>query len=341
MPSPESCGPSANTGARPGGRRSWVVRSFNRLRGRWSDGGRRVELVRQIPAAARAGPINGMYALQRVLRKHVEAGRAPWLTLVDQPTDRRALPWFWYSLDRGRAVQWDRSGRPWVNGPNMMFMNSFTPRSEPLECQVLDAQRCRLIFCHADWYRRLILQQRGPSNRAAIVLWMYPIEPWPEGPAPDEHDLLIHNKNGNFPGLIEHLQRRYPRHVLVTYGKFERTELYQAARRSRACVYLADDESGGLVLEEMLLSGCPVVGIERGSPLIRDGVTGVRIDRLPPGEGHASDPTDRAALERLERAIVRAQAMDRSSVRAAAAEEFDPDRIAGIVLESLDRARQN
>lgn len=77
-------------------------------------------------------------------------------------------------------------------------------------------------------------------------MWPYPIDPWPGEPLPDEYDLLIYAKNGNRPQLLEHLAEAFPRHIQIHYGHYRREQLFEAARRSRACAYLADDDHGPL-----------------------------------------------------------------------------------------------
>ena len=74
------------------------------------------------------------------------------------------------------------------------------------------------MFCHTPWYRDLIAEHRGPANQSEIILWPYPIDPWPGEPLPDEHDLLIYAKNGHRPQLLEHLADRKRRHF---GGSFE------------------------------------------------------------------------------------------------------------------------
>src|SRR5262249_37933747 len=151
-------------------------------------------------------------------------------------------------------------------------------------------------------------------------LWPYPIDPWPGGPLRDRYDLLIYAKNGRRPQLLEHLAAVFPRHVQVHYGRYQRRELFEAARRSRACAYLADDDHGPLALQEILLAGCPAVGVATGAPFVRDGLTGSRVGRLPPGQECVAGDDDRAALDAYMDAVRRAQGLDRKAVRAAAAE---------------------
>lgn len=71
--------------------------------------------------------------------------------------------------------------------------------AEHAVCAGLDAANCRAMFCHSEWYRDLIAKHRGSANQSPIVLWPYPIDPWPGGPLPDEYDLLMYAKNGHRP----------------------------------------------------------------------------------------------------------------------------------------------
>ena len=219
-----------------------------------------VELIGPVDAPGGSGPTNGMYALQKALRKRIDEG-LDWLTIKSLPVSRDAIPWFWNWADRRYAAWWDSQGLPFVQGPNMLFLNSATPRIDAEECALLDAANCRAMFCHTEWYRDLIAQHRGPANQSPIILWPYPIDPWPGEPLPDEYDLLIYAKNGHRPMLLEHLAELFPRHIQIHYGQYHREQLFEAARRSRACAYLADDDHGPLALQEILLAGCPTVGV--------------------------------------------------------------------------------
>ena len=220
----------------------------------------------------------------------------------------------------------------------MLFINSGTPRIDAEECALLDAANCRAMFCHTDWYADLIRKHRGPANQSKIVLWPYPIDPWPGEPLPDAYDLLIYAKNGHRPQLLEHLAEVFPRHVQIHYGQYQREQLFEAARRSRACAYLADDDHGPLALQEILLAGCPTVGVRTGASFVRSGETGVVVDRLPPGAQCAESDEDVRALAVFMEAIAQAQSMDRHGVRDRAAREFDTDQIVDSVITGLKTA---
>lgn len=299
---------------------------------------RRIELIGPVDAPGTDGPANGMFALQKELRRRI-AGELDWLSIRSLPASRDAMAWFWNWADRKYAGWWDAQGLPFLQGPNLLFLNSRTPRIDREECALLDAANCRAMFCHSEWYRDLIAKHRGPANQSPIVLWPYPIDPWPGEPLPDEYDLLIYAKNGNRPQLLEHLAELFPRHIQIHYGQYRREELFEAARRSRACAYLADDDHGPLALQEILLAGCPTVGVRTGASFVRDGVTGYVVDRLPPGRECVANDDEEACLRLYLDAIYQAAALDRQAVRSRAAADFATSSILGGLIATLDEKR--
>lgn len=76
-----------------------------------------------------------------------------------------------------------------------------------------------------------------------------------------------------------------------------------------------------------------------GPAFVRDGITGVLVERLPPGARCATNDSDAAALGYYLESLRRAMELDRRSVRAAASDEFATDRVAGQVLMVLDELR--
>lgn len=297
-----------------------------------------VELIGPVDAPGGNGPSNGMYALQKELRKRIDDG-LDWLTIKSLPVSKGALPWFWNWADRRYAAWWDSEGLPFVQGPNMLFTNSASPRIDAEECALLDAANCRAMFCHSEWYRDLIAKHRGPANQSPIILWPYPIDPWPGEPLPDEYDLLIYAKNGHRPQLLEHLAEVFPRHIQIHYGQYQREELFEVARRSRACAYLADDDHGPLALQEILLAGCPTVGVRTGASFVRTGETGLVVHRLPPGRQYVENDGDNAALAAYVDALAQAQAFDRQDVRVRAAVDFQTKGLIDQLVTTLDGLR--
>ncbi len=297
-----------------------------------------VELIGPVDAPGGNGPSNGMYALQKELRRRIAEG-LDWLSIKSLPASKGAMPWFWHWDDRRYAMWWDAEGQPFVQGPNMLFTHSGSPRIDREECALLDAVNCRAMFCHSEWYRDLIAKHRGPTNQSPIILWPYPIDPWPGEPLPDEYDLLIYAKNGHRPQLLEHLAELFPRHIQIHYGRYRRDELFEAARRSRACAYLADDDHGPLALQEILLAGCPTVGVRTGASFVRHGVTGYVVERLPPGRECVANDDDEACLRLYLDAIYQAASLDRQDVRSRAAADFTTSSILGGLIATLDEKR--
>jgi len=168
--------------------------------------------------------------------------------------------------------------------------------------------------------------------------WPYPLS-LPGEPLPDEYDLLIYAKNGHRPQLLEHLAELYPRHIQIHYGQYKREQLFDAARRSRACAYLADDDHGPLALQEILLAGCPTVGVRTGAAFVRDGVTGLWVERLPPGGRAISSEQDALLLAAYVDRIGHAMEISRHQVREYAVQEFSIDRITSTIVAKLDELR--
>ncbi len=284
-----------------------------------------VRLIREVLRPTGRGPGNGQYALQRLLRHRIEEG-LDWLVLGGPPREGE-LPWFWCWEDRAAAVRWAGRGEPFVQGPNTLFLQSKRPRIDALESALLDAASCRMMFTESAWYRELILRHRGPANRAPVVLWPYPIDPLPPGPDPRPcHDLLIYLKNGNFPGLCEELRARFRSSRVIRYGGYRREDLWQVARHSRSCAYLADDDRGPLALAEILLCGCPTAGVPTGAPFVEPGQSGFFVEPTTPA----------GWIE----AIRRCQELDRREVARRSAARFDAAGIVDTVLAALGDARR-
>jgi len=279
-----------------------------------------VRLIRQVDSPTGRGPGNGMFALQRALR----AARPEWLHVGGQ-LRHGEMPWFWCWEDRLAACACAAVGMPLVIGPNMLFADWTAPCGVAGERELCNAASCRLQFTESAWYRRWILDHCGPAMRAPIVLWPYPIGPLPDGPLPPACDLLIYEKGGLDRAVVEKLVRHWPASVRFRYGRFRREKLLDAARRARACAYLSNHDRGPLALAEVLLCGCPAVGIARGAPWIVDSLTGFTARSLE--------------CDALSDALQRAMTLDRQAVRAAALERFDADRIVQTIIRALDAAR--
>jgi hypothetical protein len=131
---------------------------------------------------------------------------------------------------------------------------------------------------------------------------------------------------------LKHLAELFTRHIQIHYGQYQRDQLFEAARRSRACAYLADDDHGPLALQEIRLAGCPTVGVRTGASFVRTGETGVLVDPLPPGRRCVETIEDERALAVYVEAVDVAQSMDRESLWQRAGEQFATARIAVQVI---------
>jgi hypothetical protein len=245
----------------------------------------------------------------------------PWLR-VGGTLHADEIPWFWCWTDRETAAMCARAGSPFIAGPNVLFDDSRHPCRTVAEREICQAASCRLLFTESAWYRDLIEEHRGPANRAPIVLWPYPIDPRPEGPLPAEFDLLVYEKSGIDGRLIDELVRRWPRSVRVRYGRYRRERLIDLARRSRCCLYGSDDDRGPLALAEILLCGCPSVGVPRGAPFVEPGRSAFLVDRFD--AGFCND------------AIGRCHRLDRAEVAASAGRQFDTRRIVATIVAALE-----
>jgi hypothetical protein len=277
---------------------------------------RSVRLIRAVSEPGCTGPCNGQYALQKALR----AAAPEWLRIGGTLCGGE-IPWFWSWEDRDAAAMCALAGQPFVIGPNVLFEHSRYPCRIAAERTICDSASCRLMFTESAWYRDLIEKHRGPRNQAPIVLWPYPIDPKPGGPLPAEYDLLIYAKGSWRRGLVGWLRRCFPRSRLVVYGRHRREELFDFARRSRCCLYLSHDDRGPLALAEILLAGCPAIGIPTGAPFVEHGRSGVVLGGFEP----------HACLQ----AVASCQALKREDVAALAAEQFDTGRIVRIILSAL------
>ena len=139
----------------------------------------------------------------------------------------------------------------------------------------------------------------------------------------------------------QHHRPLCPKELPIHYGQYQREELYDAARRSRACAYLADDDHGPLALQEILLAGCPTVGVRTGASLVRNGITGFIVDRLPPGRNCIVTDDDEACLRKYMETVQRAATLDRNDVRSKAAFEFADGRIVDRLIMCLGSTRRH
>jgi hypothetical protein len=277
-----------------------------------------IRLIRAVRSPTGRGPGNGQFALQTAL-----ARRAPWWLKIGGVLRDDEVPWFWSWQDRETAAMCALAGRPFIAGPNVLFDDSRHPCRTLAEREICQAASCRLLFTESAWYGELIEQYRGLANRAPLVVWPYPIDPRPGGPLPPLYDVMFYEKSAVYPAAVERLRAVWPRNVRVRYGRYRREQLFDTARRSRACVYFSDDDRGPLALAEILLAGCPAVGLPTGAPFIEPGRNGVLLKEFDPLECQA--------------AVAACHLLDRGAVAESAAKQFDTARIVATIVESLEQ----
>lgn len=272
-----------------------------------------IRLIREVHEPTGRGPGNGQAALQKVLR----AASIPWL-IVGGHLQSGEIPWLWSWQDAGIAAMFAQWQWPFVIGPNMFFHRSDFPGSTRYEADLLDAESCSLVFTESEWYRDLIALNRN-HNIAPIAIFSYPIDPQPDGPLPVEYDALIYSKDRKLGKELLLAEKAWPRHKTFVYGAYDREEMIEAARRSRLCIYLSSDDRGPLALAEILLAGCPAIGIERGSPWLINGVSGEIIGNWT----------------QIPEAAERVLQIDRKTVREWAVDRFATDQQVSKIIEAL------
>ncbi|MDY0165903.1 MAG: hypothetical protein RBS80_05120 [Thermoguttaceae bacterium] len=308
-----------------------------------------VRLIREAPFPAASGPFQGQYVLQKALRRYGPA----WLK-IGGTLGAGEIPWFWCWEDAQAACRCAAEGRPFILGPNVLFHNSRRPRQFAHERLLCDAASCKLLLTESGWYRELIARHLGPANRAPIAVWPYPVleagrwelevgdalarsaagrvsvspasssqllAPNSQLPSPISQ-LLVYAKSGFDEALLARIERRFPGSMLLRYGRFRREELLDAARGARACVYFSDDDRGPLALAEILLCGCPAVGVPRGAPWIEHGRNGAVVSGFD--------------LDEILRGIALAMQVDRASVAAAARRRFCPRAVVRQIVTAIE-----
>ena len=305
---------------------------------------RKVILIRRgMPEPRHNGPANGQYALQHLLKEHCRREGIDWIKFDgSKPVGFTSLhpdhhiPWFWSWLDINEINKWCLvQRRPAILGPNIFFRASANARSGPHEADLCDSYDVPLVFTESRWYEELIRRNLGKHSRAQVVVWPYPIFPLPAPPKEPRYDLLLYCKSAP-PQLANGLAARFKSHVRIQYGRYERERLIHAARLCRACAYLSADDRGPLALAEILLAGCPAVGIAKAAPWVDP------VEWPWPGDNPMGQLVKgfevREWIEAIER--LHAEAVP-EMVRLAALEKFDADRICRTIVAALQAVRES
>jgi len=277
-----------------------------------------VRLIRRVDAPDGHGPGNGQYALQKLLRGAAISGLE-----IGGELQSGEVPWVWSWEDAWIAVRAAVRGEPFLAGPNVLFADSRNPCGRVEERYICEAAACHVLFTESPWYADLIRSQLGPRNAAPVITWRYPIDPIPEGPLEPEYDLLIYSKSGHRRRLLRDLGQAFPRSRIFIYGHYRRAYLVEAARRSRCCAYLSDDDRGPLALAEILLAGCPAVGLPRGAPWIDPAANGQYVEVL--------------TATAIGAAVRATAALDRQAIRTQALARFDGRETIAAIGAAIER----
>ncbi|HMO12695.1 MAG TPA: hypothetical protein PKA76_01020 [Pirellulaceae bacterium] len=84
------------------------------------------------------------------------------------------------SAFRRHTMYRDSERLHFIQDTNLQFINSANPSIDREEYVLLDSPNRLMLFCHSEWYRDLILANRGPKNQSEIVMWPYQPTPYPK-----------------------------------------------------------------------------------------------------------------------------------------------------------------
>ena len=273
-----------------------------------------VRMLRNVHSPDGSGPGNGMWALQRALQQ----ANFPWLK-IGGALQSGEIPWAWLYRDVPVVLVFAHYGWPFIIGPNVLFASSANPGKGKYETALLDCDSCVMQFTESEWYAALI-HRHCDRNEAPIVLWRYPIDPQPAEPLPVEYDLLIYLKDMKLGREVIRARERWPNSNIVVYGHYQREAMIDLARRSRFAIYLSSDDRGPLALAEIMLSGCPTIGIPYGAPWIENHVSGISIPHW-------------GLMNEAEQLV---QTIDRNAVRAWALDAFSTAKTVEIIRSALE-----
>jgi hypothetical protein len=223
----------------------------------------------------------------------------------------------------------------------MIFANSQAAGMGPHEDVICRYENYQAVFTLSRWYSELTRKTMKQQNCHRIIDFIAPAS-WlmfrgtdemrkvagattPKYEVPSrwpymqtiERDALIVVKGGAQEQEIgAKLAARFPSNVVLTYGKFTRDALLDAAMSSRACFYVSREDHYPLAAVEIGLMGCPIISDERSCPVLAHRINGVVCPVRERGESSpflwAPDAAERLAAE-----WSGAVTMDRGAIRQA------------------------
>ncbi len=247
------------------------------------------------------------------------------------------VPWFpvGHHLIQTRV----RTGQEFAIGPNVVWGLSYHPGIGPLEKELMAYQNFAAVFCLSRWYSASV--QRGFVQKARHYLIDFPVPAaWEALPATSNptHEFMLFVKGGAQEQAIAKALTEGPlapfTNIVLTYGRYERAQLLDAARRCRVCYYIGREDNYPLAAVEIGLMGCPIISDERSCPTMIHGLTGLcapvreRCDHEP--FAWAAD-----AAERMAALHESARRLDRDMVRSVTLARNNRQEFAGRVAAAL------
>lgn len=100
----------------------------------------KIHLIQPVETPWNDGPFDEIYALQKEL-----SGLEPdILEIGPLPLRENCIPWFWFCFERETAARFATAGIPFIQGPNVRFVNSPSARERRFEVEVCDSKDCLL-----------------------------------------------------------------------------------------------------------------------------------------------------------------------------------------------------
>lgn len=269
-----------------------------------------------------------MAALQKWLKNKIKKDNISWIRFSNRKRCvKDAINWIWGIGGNGKdiIIECEKEAVLYIVGPNILFEQG-KPMYEH-EKIAANSKYCVGYFYHSDWYGELVKGYLGEDVKGEMYKFYYPVHPIPKMFKEIKYNLLIYLKHGEearkilkeFKDTDFYSQLRA---IEFHYGSYKKKDLYKAARISKVCLYLGFGEPGGLATEEIMLCGCPIVSMERDSPL---GINNKTVNWI----------SEKRSIPEIIKAIDDCKTYDRLEVRDTALSIFSIDACGNSLLNHL------
>lgn len=242
----------------------------------------------------------------------------------------------WFSVLRQDLLAAIEQQRRVAIGPHVLYASCLSPGSSPAEKRVMMHEDYVGIFSSSRWCLELLRLTMAQKTGFGLVDYPLP-EAWLASPwqCRITRDALIYLKGRPIEAeIVKSLQARFPSHIVIRHGRFDRPALLEAARTSRVCFYVSRIDHYPSAAVEIGLMGCPIVSDERACPVIHHRLTGlsaaVRERGAQAGFAWAPDAAERLAAE-----WEAAAEINRAAIRAAVARRHAPGMAVRRVAAAL------